>query len=61
MITVIPRLMWLEWQPKNCVKRNSGYASQYIAKKNCQKDLHKAEILYYVKKNVQKNFAPMSI
>ena len=47
MITVIPRLIRLEWQPKNCVKQNSRYASQFIAKKNCQKNLHNAEILYY--------------
>ena len=44
--TVIPRLTRLEWQPKNRVKRNSRYASQSI-KKNCQKNLHNAEILYY--------------
>ena len=28
LITVIPRLTRLEWQPKNRVKRNSRYASQ---------------------------------
>ena len=46
-VYVIPRLTRLEWQPKNRVKRNSRYASQCIAKKNCQKNLHNAEILYY--------------
>ena len=35
LCTGIPRLTRFLWQPKNCVRRNSRYASQSIEKKIC--------------------------
>ena len=45
--TGIPPLTRFWWQPENHVRRNSRYASQSKGEKNCQKNLHNAEILYY--------------